>query len=92
MRPIKICLIDDGVTPGELNSPNSLKDGWPLPSTRKRNASKPYYCSEKGHGTKMARLIQMMCPYVWIYVAKVDMHRNEDSSIATSAAEVSPQS
>lgn len=89
MHPIKVALIDDGVTPGELSQPDALKEGWPLASTRKRGASKPYYNSEKGHGTKMARLIQMICPFVSIYVAKVDIHKEDDPSVATSAADVS---
>ncbi|KAF4467897.1 subtilisin [Fusarium albosuccineum] len=86
VRPIKVALLDDGVTPGELSKPSALKDGWPLPSTRSRHISKPYYNSENGHGTKMARLIQMMCPFVSIYVAKVDIHKENDSSVAASAA------
>lgn len=90
MRPIKVAIIDDGVTPGRLSRPSALKDGWPFPGPRRtENRSKPYYHSEKGHGTKMARLIQMMCPYVSFYVAKVDMHRENNASVASSAAQVS---
>lgn len=90
MRPIKIAIIDDGVTPGHLTRPAALKDGWPF-SDPKRTQSRlrPYYHSEKGHGTKMARLIQMICPYACLYVAKVDMHKDSDGSVASSAAEVS---
>ncbi|KAL7785167.1 hypothetical protein V8C37DRAFT_420236 [Trichoderma ceciliae] len=83
---VKVALIDDGVTPGQLNPPGALKDGWPLPGTRKLGSSRPFYSSEKGHGTKMARLIQMMCPFVSLYVAKVDIYKDNDSSVATSAA------
>jgi hypothetical protein len=89
MRPIKVAVIDDGVTPGELTNKRALEEGWPLLSTRKRGTAKPYYNSEKGHGTKMARLIQYMCPFVQLYVAKVDIYKEKDSSVATSAAKVS---
>lgn len=90
MRPIKVAIIDDGVTPGHLSRPSALEDGWPFAGPKKtQSRSKPYYHSEKGHGTKMARLIQMMCPYASLYVAKVDMHKDSDGSVASEAAKVS---
>jgi len=89
MRPVKVAVVDDGATPGELTIKRALKDGWPPLSTRKRDTTRPYYNSEKGHGTKMARLIQYMCPFVHLYVAKVYIYKEKDSSVATSAAEVS---
>ncbi|RKK72212.1 hypothetical protein BFJ69_g10346 [Fusarium oxysporum] len=86
VRPIRVALLDDGVTPSELVVPGVLKDGWPLPSTSRLHSSKPYYSSEQGHGTKMARLLYFMCPFISIYVAKIDMYREHDASAAMSAA------
>ncbi|KAF9767671.1 hypothetical protein IL306_015131 [Fusarium sp. DS 682] len=86
IRPIKVALLDDGVTPGELSVPGVLKGGWPLPGTNDKHSSRPYYNSETGHGTKMARLIYLMCPFLSIYVAKIDTHREHDASVAVSAA------
>ncbi|ESU15292.1 hypothetical protein FGSG_08102 [Fusarium graminearum PH-1] len=86
IRPIRVALLDDGVNPGELVVPGVLKDGWPLPSTSRLHSSKPYYSSDQGHGTKMARLLYFMCPFISIYVAKIDMYREHDTSAAMSAA------
>ncbi|PTD02147.1 hypothetical protein FCULG_00012136 [Fusarium culmorum] len=86
VRPIRVALLDDGVNPGELVVPGVLKDGWPLPSTSRLHSSKPYYSSDQGHGTKMARLLYFMCPFISIYVAKIDMYREHDTSAAMSAA------
>ncbi|KAL1882838.1 hypothetical protein Daus18300_000476 [Diaporthe australafricana] len=88
MRPIKVAIIDDGVTPGHLTRPSALQDGWPFSGPeRKQSRPRPYYHSEKGHGTKMARLILLICPHASLYVAKVDMHKDSDASVASSAAE-----
>uniref|UniRef100_A0A4E9DRG0 Peptidase S8/S53 domain-containing protein n=1 Tax=Gibberella zeae TaxID=5518 RepID=A0A4E9DRG0_GIBZA len=86
VRPIRVALLDDGVNPGELVVPGVLKDGWPLPSTSRLHSPKPYYSSDQGHGTKMARLLYFMCPFISIYVAKIDMYREHDTSAAMSAA------
>ncbi|KAF5703617.1 peptidase S8 S53 subtilisin kexin sedolisin [Fusarium mundagurra] len=89
VRPIRVALLDDGVTPSELVVPGVLKDGWPLPSTSRLHSFKPYYSSEQGHGTKMARLLYFMCPFISIYVAKIDMYREHDASAAMQSTGLS---
>ncbi|KAK3395251.1 hypothetical protein B0H63DRAFT_533929 [Podospora didyma] len=68
---IKVALLDDGVDiaqfqtrGGKLGSP-----GWP--SVPPHSSENLWNCSERGHGTTMARLIQMVCPRVELFVAKL---------------------
>ncbi|KAH8745521.1 hypothetical protein BGZ57DRAFT_918456 [Hyaloscypha finlandica] len=63
---IKVALIDDGVNPQLLGQITCLRhgNGWP--------DEDPYYQSAEGHGTIMAKLILYMCPFVDLYVAKLD--------------------
>lgn len=89
MHPIKIAVIDDGVTLSKLNNHEILKDGWPCLSTAEYGTSEPYYISGSGHGTMMARLVQMMCPFVNVYVTKVDIYNENSTSVAISVARVS---
>lgn len=85
--PIKVALIDDGVNPGKMES-WCLRhgNGWPDDED-----TATYYQSTENHGTVMANLISHMCPYVHLYVAKLDKSTREDGkygSVAEMAAQV----
>jgi hypothetical protein len=87
-NPVKVAVIDDGVNPRLLNSRGIVKKGWPQPKFR-RGTVKAYHKSAEGHGTKMANLIQSVCPYVHLYVAKLDKSSTDYDSMAQMAADVS---
>jgi len=89
-HPVKVALIDDGVNPCRVNSIGCLKEGWPPDKLGQHGNLSTYYSSVEGHGTKMANLILTVCPYVHLYVAKLDKSTTEYDSLAQMAAEVSP--
>ena len=92
---IKLALIDDGVSTSGGEFGNSIALGWP-PEPSWSNEAR-YYHSAREHGTKMARLIKTVCPYVKFYVAKLGAWKHETDrvdqlakgSTATKAANVS---
>src|SRR5277367_3651811 len=71
-NPVKVAVIDDGVNPRKLGYKGSLKGGWPPDRPSLHGDLSTFYSSTEGHGTKMANLIQSVCPYVHLYVAKLD--------------------
>jgi hypothetical protein len=93
---IRVALIDDGVDVRPFaDSPGSIHSlGWPLPAATSGNDL--WYSSTNEHGTRMATLIQKVCPRVELYVAKLADWKDEQrmgmlgrESTAKSAAEVS---
>jgi hypothetical protein len=74
---VKVALIDDGVDP-EFRSvgPRLAKSGYPR-GTLDGNMI-PFYTSTTEHGSKMAWIIQTICPFVQIYVAKIDTRDSTD--------------
>ncbi|KAI1800411.1 hypothetical protein F4811DRAFT_31450 [Daldinia bambusicola] len=74
-RP-KVAIIDDGVNPEGEFLGQRIAHGWP-PDEPKSN-SEPFYASTRGHGTQMAKLICHACPFVQLYVAKLDGWRDPD--------------
>lgn len=90
MRPIKVAVIDDGVSVGELSSGKSYCGGWyadkATPDHRSMNT---FYFSEKGHGTEMAKLIQRVCPFATFFIGKLDTRNTIYKSVAESAVAVS---
>jgi hypothetical protein len=74
---VKVALIDDGVDPEYQGVGTSLaKSGYP-PGTLDGNMA-PFYTSTTEHGSKMAWIIKTICPYVQIYVAKIDTRQSID--------------
>ncbi|KAL7621994.1 hypothetical protein AAE478_007495 [Parahypoxylon ruwenzoriense] len=71
-NPIKVALIDDGVNPSKLHVKGSVKGGWPPDGFARGQRVSTYYNSSDGHGTTMANLIHYVCPFVHLYVAKLD--------------------
>ncbi|KAJ5544315.1 hypothetical protein N7513_007126 [Penicillium frequentans] len=70
-RPIVVALLDDGVTlPHEGMNPQ-LFDGTSFQTYDGDNRVSPYWISETGHGTLMARLIHRICPKAMIKVFKL---------------------
>ncbi len=66
---IKVALIDDGVSPTYEHVSKYLHHpGWPYTGER----AQENFTSTNGHGSKMAYLITKICPFVEIYVAKLD--------------------
>ncbi|KAL9639492.1 MAG: hypothetical protein Q9204_001067 [Flavoplaca sp. TL-2023a] len=66
---VKVAVIDDGVSPTyEGVSQNLHHPGWPYNGEK----AQENFTSTYGHGSKMAYLITRMCPFVEIYVAKLD--------------------
>jgi hypothetical protein len=73
---VKVALLDDGVDPSWENVGEFLSgSGWPWPSecTGDGGAQTPFYSSgPQQHGNRMAQLITHVCPFVDLYVAKID--------------------
>ncbi|KAJ0116030.1 hypothetical protein J7T55_004974 [Diaporthe amygdali] len=80
-RPIhvKVALLDDGVDPTyKRNGEYMHHTGWPpVDSGEPEEGSGSFYVSTNQHGSKMAWLIRQVCPYVTIYVAKLDVNIGE---------------
>ncbi|KFA55647.1 hypothetical protein S40293_09301 [Stachybotrys chartarum IBT 40293] len=83
---IRVALIDDGVDPEYENLGDFLhRCGWPPASkiTYGEDGSNEdlreqcFYPGKEQHGNKMAWLITQACPFVKLYVAKVDAVQNE---------------
>lgn len=89
-NPVRVAVIDDGVNPSELTSKGSVKEGWPPDNLTQHGNVGTFYNSADGHGTVMANLIGSICPYVHLYVAKLEKSTTAYSSVAQMAAEVSP--
>ncbi len=86
--PIKVALIDDGVTPKKLHVKGSVKEGWPLDVLGKDRMISTYFRSRDGHGTAMANLIHYVCPFAHLYVAKLEKSAPKPyRSVAHMAAE-----
>lgn len=91
MQPIKVALIDDGVTLGHLANTKLITKGWfPGSPTPEHGSMDLWYYSEKGHGTEMAKLVQFGCPFVNIFVGKLDTRRLVYDTVAKSAVKVRP--
>lgn len=72
---IKVALLDDGVDPTyDRNGAHIHNEGWPaIDSEDPEEGTKSFYVSTNQHGSKMASLIRKVCPFVTLYVAKLDM-------------------
>lgn len=88
---VTVAIIDDGVDLEDLQMPRYIKGGWYTdgkePGHRNMNT---WYVSDQKHGTEMARLVQRLCPFVSLYIGKLDTRKVKFPSIAESAAEVRP--
>ncbi|KAL8857682.1 MAG: hypothetical protein Q9178_005717 [Gyalolechia marmorata] len=66
---VKVAVIDDGVSPTYEGVSKYLHHpGWPYNGEK----AQENFTSTNGHGSKMAYLITRICPFVEIYVAKLD--------------------
>ncbi|KAK3359509.1 hypothetical protein B0T25DRAFT_100509 [Lasiosphaeria hispida] len=76
---IKVALLDDGVDPTyDHNGTNLHHTGWPsVDSGEPEQGARSFYVSTNQHGSKMAWLIRQVCPFVTIYVAKLDVKSGE---------------
>ncbi|PTB62672.1 hypothetical protein BBK36DRAFT_1172427 [Trichoderma citrinoviride] len=70
---VKVALIDDGIDYRQID--HSLhQPGWPY--MKADSEDKPWYHSENGHGTLMAKMIFKMCPRAQLFVAKLGGYDN----------------
>lgn len=91
---VKVALIDDGVDAHLEQFKGFIHPrGWP--QGEPTCSDYPFYHSATGHGTEMARLIQMICPHALLYIAKLgawtDKERIErlgEGSTAANARQV----
>lgn len=93
-KPVKVALIDDGVTLPDQRLCDKILGGKSFDyGNQNGGRMKPYWVSEGKHGTVMARMISRVCPMAKIYVIKLETHydfKNQKVRIAPrSAAEVS---
>ncbi|KAJ8127354.1 hypothetical protein O1611_g6283 [Lasiodiplodia mahajangana] len=91
-RAVKVAIIDDGVDLADLSTTEYVTEGW-YPDRRApdRGHMNAWYISEKKHGTEMAKLIQLVWPFLNLYVAKLDTKMRVYKSVAASAAEAVEQ-
>ncbi|RWA04337.1 hypothetical protein EKO27_g10771 [Xylaria grammica] len=77
---VKIALLDDGVDPTyNHNGTNLHYAGWPTVELGGQEEDpRSFYNSTNQHGSKMAWLIRKVCPFVTIYVAKLDVKGHSD--------------
>lgn len=74
---VKVALVDDGVDPEYESVGKYLaNNGFPLGTPDGKTV--PFYTSTKQHGSKMAWVISTICPFVEIYVAKMDNYHELD--------------
>jgi subtilisin family serine protease len=66
---VRVAIIDDGVDGFHEDLRGKIKAGWPR--EKATSVWEPFYRSDHGHGTAMARLIAAACPHVDLYVAKL---------------------
>lgn len=86
-----MAIIDDGVDLEALQTVDYIAGGWhPDRKAPDRRAMNAWYFSEKNHGTEMAKLVQLVCPFASLYFAKLDTRRLVYKSVAESAAKVRP--
>ncbi|KAI0436066.1 hypothetical protein F4803DRAFT_573033 [Xylaria telfairii] len=77
---IKVALLDNGVDPVYRgNWANLHSEGWPLVDSGEREEGlECFYFSTNQHGSKIASLIRRVCPFITIYIAKLDAKSSED--------------
>ncbi|KAI0140419.1 hypothetical protein GGR57DRAFT_509459 [Xylariaceae sp. FL1272] len=73
---IKVALLDDGVDP-EYDGLGKFMSGsgWPRPSEAPGKHKQPesfFSAGARKHGNNMAQLLVMICPFVSLYVAKIN--------------------
>ncbi|KIW67032.1 hypothetical protein, variant [Phialophora macrospora] len=87
---IKVALIDDGVDASHDSLHSFIKMGLTYCTAHSgdRQISSSFYASTTGHGTFMATLIRLVCPYVDLYVAKLDDHKRSVNSGFTAESAI----
>ncbi|KAI9667432.1 MAG: hypothetical protein M1821_000247 [Bathelium mastoideum] len=82
---VKIALIDDGVDGTFDDLSRNIERGISY-SRRSKDLYNPYYHSMGGHGTIMAHLIRRVCPFVRLYVAKLEEEPVQEQLRITAAS------
>lgn len=96
-KPVEVALIDDGVDlyherlRGKISGGKSFDYGF-----QSENRIRPYWVSERGHGTVMADMMCRVCPIAKIYVIRLETHDDPNNQkariVPRSAAKVSLKS
>jgi hypothetical protein len=91
--PVRIAVIDDGISPHLNAFANKIETGDSFYKLGEMyNEWTPFYVPSGPHGTHMARLICQTCPFVKLYIAKLEVIQGQGrrrSFNPDSAAEVS---
>lgn len=91
--PVRIVVIDDGINPHLNAFSNKIETGESFYKFGEMyNEWTPFYVPSGPHGTHMARLICQTCPYVKLYIAKLEVLQGQGDKRSfnpDSAAEVS---
>ncbi|KAH0545484.1 hypothetical protein FGG08_000485 [Glutinoglossum americanum] len=70
-EPIRVALIDDGIDGADQILYGNIADGVSF-CQRGEGLSNTYYVASGGHGTLMATFIRRICPWIKLYVARLD--------------------
>lgn len=79
-KPVVVALLDDGVTLPYEGANSRLFDGTSFQTYDDDQRVSPFWISETGHGTLMARLIHRICPKALIKVLKLQTRPTADLS------------
>ncbi|KFA70874.1 hypothetical protein S40288_09923 [Stachybotrys chartarum IBT 40288] len=72
--PVRIAVIDDGISPHLNAFANKIETGDSFYKLGEMyNEWTPFYVPSGPHGTHMARLICQTCPFVKLYIAKLEV-------------------
>ncbi|OQU98118.1 hypothetical protein CLAIMM_03946 [Cladophialophora immunda] len=71
LEPIRVALIDDGVDTTNRSLRGRAYHGRSFAFDQGGEKNYPYWMSDSGHGTIMARFIRKLCPTADIYIIKV---------------------
>lgn len=85
LAPVQVALIDDGVDilhPDFHDTAGRLSHGMSFKTFQDGSTPRfsPYYVSESGHGTLIARLIHKICPTAIIRVIKLQTFKDEKTN------------
>ncbi|PMD53230.1 uncharacterized protein K444DRAFT_479844, partial [Hyaloscypha bicolor E] len=81
---VRVAVIDDGVNANESSLYERVAhNGWPR--QHPTSSQSPWYQSFSGHGTEIAKLICSVCPFVKLYIAKLDFSGGPSTSALRTA-------
>ncbi|KAG5781171.1 hypothetical protein H9Q73_005195 [Fusarium xylarioides] len=85
---VVVALIDDGVSVVGSSLSGDIIGGKSFASDKIFNRTRPYYLSERGHGTAMAEAVKRVCPMIKIYPIRVNTDGSESGQSSVEARSV----